>query len=128
ELINIRKDFIQILERYGVDLILCGHSHVYERSKLMKGHYGNEASFDAETHNISESTGLYDGSENSCTYLKDEEHKQGTVYVVAGSSGSLGGTKASYPHDAMYYSDATHGGSMVLNVEGSRMDVKWLCA
>jgi acid phosphatase type 7 len=31
ELVNIRQNFIRILERYGVDLILCGHSHDYER-------------------------------------------------------------------------------------------------
>ncbi len=130
ELVKIRENFIQILERMGVDLILCGHSHDYERSKLMKGHYGNENSFDSTVHNLSSSSGLYDGSNNSCPYLKDSvANFQGTVYVVSGSAGQLGGAQAGYPHNAMAaYSDATHGGAMVLEVEGNRMDAKWICA
>lgn len=130
ELINIRQNFIRILERLGVDLILTGHSHDYERSKLMKGYYGNEASFNAAIHNLSQSTGKYDGSANSCTYLKDTLHNtlQGCVYVVSGSAGQLGGTQAAFPHNAMYYSNATNGGSLVLEIEGNRLDAKWVCA
>jgi len=130
ELVNIRQNFIRILERMGVDLILTGHSHDYERSKLMKGHYGNETSFNSATHNLSQSSGKYDGSANSCTYLKDSLHNtlQGTVYVVSGSAGQLGGSQASFPHDAMYYSNATNGGSLVLEIEGNRLDAKWVCA
>jgi|GEM_PF-419424 len=129
ELVNIRTNFIQILERMGVDLILCGHSHDYERSKLQKGHYGLETSFDETIHNLSTSSALYDGTSNSCPYTKDSVTRlQGTVYVVSGSAGQLGGTTAGYPHDAMYYSNATNGGSMILEVEGNRLDAKWVCA
>ena len=42
ELVKIRENFIQILERYGVDLVLTGHSHGYERTRLINGHYGPE--------------------------------------------------------------------------------------
>jgi acid phosphatase type 7 len=129
ELINTRQNFIKILERYRVDLILCGHSHDYERSKLMKGHYGAEATFDAASHQLSPSSGRYDGSLNSCTYLKDSSHTlNGTIYIVSGSAGKLGGTQASFPHDAMYFSDATHGGSLIIKVKDFRLDAKWLCA
>lgn len=129
DLVAIRQKFIKILERYGVDLILCGHSHDYERSKLMKGHYGNEASFDPAIHNLSASSALYDGTTNSCPYIKDSvTNYQGTVYVVSGSAGQLGGSQAGYPHNALPYSDATHGGSMILEVKGNRLDAKWICA
>lgn len=129
DLVQIRQKFIQILERMGVDLILCGHSHDYERSKLMKGHYGSEASFDASIHHLSASSGIYDGSANSCPYTKDSVTKyEGTVYVVSGSAGQLGGQQGSFPHDAMYYSNATNGGSMILEVKGNRLDAKWICA
>ncbi len=102
ELVEIRQKFIRILERYGVDLILCGHSHDYERSKLMMGHYGPEATFDSTTHNLSQSSGLYDGSANSCPYVKDSAgNYQGTVYVVSGSAGQLGGEQPGYPHNAL---------------------------
>ncbi len=130
ELVNIRQNLLRILERYKVDLILCGHSHNYERSKLMKGYYGNEASFNAATYNLSPSSGKYDGSASSCPYAKNSAASyNGTVYVVAGSSGQISTSmQASYPHAAMYYSDNTTGGSLSLVIEANRLDAKWVCA
>jgi hypothetical protein len=129
DLVAIRQNFIKILERYGVDLILCGHSHDYERSKLIKGHYGAEATYDPAVHELSSSSGYYDGSSNSCPYIKDSvTNYTGTVYVVSGSAGQLGGSQAGYPHNALPYSDATHGGSMILEVKGNRLDSKWIGA
>ncbi|PSL23120.1 purple acid phosphatase family protein [Chitinophaga ginsengisoli] len=127
ELVHIRENFIRILERYGVDMVLCGHSHDYERTRLMKGHYGMEATYSAAQHNLSQSSGLYDGSENSCPYVKDSSN-QGTVYVLSGSAGKLGGTQPGYPHDAMQYANATDGGATMLEVQGNRLDLKWICA
>jgi hypothetical protein len=128
ELVKIRENFIQVLERYGVDLILCGHSHVYERSKLMKGHYGMEASFDSVKHDVSTSSGLYDGSKNACPYIKDAATNQGTVYVVTGSAGAQGGQQQTYPHDAMYYSYNKLGGASMLEVEGNKLELKFISA
>jgi acid phosphatase type 7 len=130
ELYNIRQNLLKILERYKVDMILCGHSHNYERSKLMKGHYGNEASFNAASFNLSSSSGKYDGSGSSCPYAKNSATSyNGTVYVVAGSSGQLSpNMQASYPHAAMYYSDNSTGGSLALEIEANRLDAKWVCA
>lgn len=129
DLVAMRQNFIRILERSGVDLIICGHSHDYERSKLMKGHYGNEASFNAAAHNLSQSSGKYDGTSNSCAYLKDSLHTlEGTVYIVSGSAGQLGGQQAGYPHNALPYANATNGGSLILTFNGNRLDGKWLCA
>jgi UDP-2,3-diacylglucosamine pyrophosphatase LpxH len=125
ELAEIRKNFITILERYGVDLIICGHSHVYERSRIMGGHYQNADTFNPQMHNQSTSSGKYDGSPESCPYIKTESNK-GTVYVVAGSTGQFGGTSAGYPHKAMYYSNNSTGGTMMLEVEGNRLDAKWI--
>jgi len=127
DLVKIRENFIRILERYGVDLILCGHSHDYERTRLIKGHYGMEATFSAAQHNLSNSSGMYDGSANSCPYIKDASN-QGTVYVVTGSAGQLGGKQKSFPHDAMFYANAENGGSSILEVQGNRLDFKWICA
>ncbi len=128
DLVKIRENFINILEDNGVDLIICGHSHVYERSKLMYGHYGMEADFDERIHNVSHSTALYDGSKNSAPYMKTTENKKGTVYIVSGSAGALGGQKEKYPHNAMYYSNNEVGGSLMLEVEGDQLDVKWICS
>lgn len=128
ELVSMRENFIRILERYKVDLILCGHSHSYERSKLMKNHYGNEASFNAITHHLSSSSGKYDGTTNSCPYIKNSANSHnGTVYVVAGSAGKIGGSQASFPHSAMYYSNTTQGGSLALTIEENKLDAKFIC-
>jgi hypothetical protein len=129
ELVNIRQNLLRILERYKVDLIICGHSHCYERSKLMKGHYGNESTFNAATHHLSSSSAKYDGSTNSCPYIKNSPASDfGTVYLVTGSAGQLGGTQASWPHAAMYYSDAMNGGSLSIEIDQNRLDGKWVCA
>lgn len=129
DLVAVHTRFIRILERMGIDLIMCGHSHGYERSKLMNGHYGNEASFNSTTHNISTSSAAYDATTNSCPYVKDSVTlKNGTVYVVSGSAGQVGGTQGAYPHNAMYYSNATNGGSFVLDFDANRLDSKWVCA
>ncbi len=128
ELVDMRANFMPFLEGLGVDLVLCGHSHGYERSHLMKGHYGMENTYDAAIHNVDGSTAYYDGSDNSCAYMKDQRHSQdGTVYVVAGSAGQLGGQQTSFPHDALPFADVTNGGSLLLEVEGNRLDAKFLC-
>ncbi|HEY1166713.1 MAG TPA: metallophosphoesterase family protein [Chitinophaga sp.] len=128
ELVKIRENFIRILERYGVDLILCGHSHLYERSRLMQGHYGMETTFDSAQHVLDGSTALYDGSPDACPYIKDTITNKGTVYVVTGSAGASGDKQAAYPHNAMYYSNYNIGGAAMLEVEGNRLELKWICA
>jgi hypothetical protein len=126
ELINMRQNFIRILERYGVDLILCGHSHDYERSYLLKGYYGNEASFSLGTHAVSGSSGKYDGTTNSCPYnTVSGPVNHGTVYVVSGSAGASGTVQAGYPHNALPFAQ-NDGGMLYLEVEDNRLDAKFI--
>jgi hypothetical protein len=40
EMREMRQNALPILEAGGVDLVLTGHSHSYERSYLLDGHYG----------------------------------------------------------------------------------------
>ncbi|MES2005598.1 MAG: metallophosphoesterase family protein [Bacteroidota bacterium] len=127
ELIYVRQNFISILERYGVDVILCGHSHLYERSKLIEKHYGESDSFNPRQHIVNNSSGLYNGTPNSCPYNKDDTATRGTVYIVNGGSSELGAVQKKYPHKAMYYSDAKHGGANIFEVQGNRLDFKWIC-
>src|SRR5262249_8268236 len=37
---DMRENLLPILDSTGVDLVLTGHSHSYERSFLVNGHYG----------------------------------------------------------------------------------------
>jgi len=119
ELIEMRENVLPILEAFGVDLVLCGHSHVYERSYLLQGHYGFSWEFMPEM--------IVDGGSGrefeSGPYHKGPESPPGTVYVVAGSSGQT------YPspldHPAMFISMARVG-SVVLDVDGPRLDATFL--
>ncbi len=109
--------------------MLCGHSHNYERSYLMRGHYGLEPSFSLATHAKSTSSGRYNGTTNSCPYeTHSDQPGQGIVYVVAGSASKLGSPQGAYPHNAMVYSDMTRGGSLYLEVDRNRIDGKLICA
>jgi hypothetical protein len=129
ELINMRQRVVRIFERYKVDMVLNGHSHGYERSFLLNGHYDVESTFNPATHALSTSSAKYNGTANSCIYIKNPtDVRNGIVYVVAGSAGQLDGTSAGYPHNAMYYSDVSIGGAFFFEVEGNRLDAKWVCS
>jgi hypothetical protein len=126
ELVKMRQMFIRIMERYGVDMIICGHSHDYERSYLLKGYYLNEAGFNVSVHAVNSSSGKYDGSINSCAYqTSSDKTDHGTVYVVSGSSGNVGAVQANYPHNAMPFSLAD-GGMFYFEVEDNRLDAKFI--
>ena len=93
----MRERVVPIFERYKVDLVLSGHSHSYERSYLLNGHYGQENTFVAGTHALSGSNAKYDGSANSCTYIKNAgDMRNGIVYAVVGSSGQVSGSTTGY--------------------------------
>ncbi|MBL0136776.1 MAG: metallophosphoesterase [Chitinophagaceae bacterium] len=137
DLIAIRQQITPILERFGVDVVLSGHSHVYERSFLIQGHTGNSASFNISAPPVgnlkSSSSAKYDGSANSCPYFTiGGQSNKGTVYVVAGSAGQIGGgTNALLP--AFYYrnfSGTTGGevGVLYMEVEDNRLDAKFVGA
>jgi Calcineurin-like phosphoesterase len=134
ELISMRENFIRILERYGVDLVICGHSHNYERSYLLKGYYKtnsgdpqlNEINFNATQHAASNSSAKYDNSANSCPYMyKSGQNQHGTVYVVAGSAGADGGVQSGYPHDALPFAQ-DDGGMFFFEVDSNRLDAKFI--
>lgn len=135
DLVAIREKFVRILERNGVDLILCGHSHGYERSYLLKNFYNTyaspllDANFSASSHTATGNTqnGKYDGTANSCAFAYNSGlYNHGSIYIVAGSAGQLGGTTAGYPQDCMYYSNVTNGGCLYFEVDSNRLDVKFV--
>jgi hypothetical protein len=127
DLTHISEHFIRILERYGVDIILCAHSHVYERSYLLRGYYGKETEFDLSTDAVSSSSGKYNGSSNSCPYVTSSGHvNHGTVYVVSGSASRSGaGVQSTFPHDALPFA-TTNGGMFYMEVEDNRLDAKMI--
>ena len=118
----LRENLTPIFERYGVDLVLNGHSHGYERTYRIKDLRGLAATFNRNVNVTANTTGRYDGSPNSCPILT----KQGTIYVVNGSGGQLGGQSPGFPHPATVYNNVSTGGSMLLDVTDNRLDAQWL--
>jgi hypothetical protein len=41
----MRQNVLPLLEAGGVDLVLAGHSHSYERTYFINGHYGLSSTF-----------------------------------------------------------------------------------
>jgi Calcineurin-like phosphoesterase/Immunoglobulin domain/Purple acid Phosphatase, N-terminal domain/Bacterial Ig domain len=120
DLIQMRQNAVPILERYGVDLVLCGHSHVYERSCLLDGHYGFANSL---TPGMVLDASL--GQEPA--YRKPAGGigaNRGAVYVVCGNSGQ--GGFFNFPRHPAHAVNLSGFGSVVVDVDGLRMDVKFL--
>jgi Calcineurin-like phosphoesterase/Purple acid Phosphatase, N-terminal domain/Fibronectin type III domain len=119
ELIEMRQNFLPILEAGGVDLVLAGHSHAYERSYLIDSHYDGSTTFN--------STNLVDGGSgrDPMPYQKPAglSAHNGAVYAVAGSSGQISG--GSLNHPAMFIS-LNLLGSVVLDFTTNRLDLQFL--
>ena len=123
DLILNRERLTPIFERYNVDLVLSGHSHIYERTYQMRGHRGLSGTFDKKLFAVDTTTGRYDGSANSCPIVQ----KNGSlVYIVNGSGGANTGRAPNYPHKAMVYSYTDEGGSMLIDVAENRLDAQWM--
>ncbi|MFN3342458.1 MAG: metallophosphoesterase [Flavobacteriales bacterium] len=121
----MREEIIPLLESYDVDLIVCGHSHVYERSYLIKGHYGNSSSFNPAQHLVNGTSG---NIQNNTPYIKDSlPTSDGSLYVVCGNSGSSE-SGASLNHPVFFYSEGSSYGSFVMEVYKNRLDGKYLAS
>lgn len=118
-LIEMRTNVIPICEAYGVDLVLSGHSHAYERSRLINGHYQGSETYSAAIHDIDSGDGRVDGT----GVYQQNTNQEGTVYIVTGSAGKISGMEGTHP--IMYYSDNILG-STILEVNGGQMDIKFL--
>jgi len=125
DLVSIRQNFITFLETRGVDMIVCGHSHNYERGYLIKNYTGNWASFNAGTHALSTSSATYTSGAN-CPYVYNSTPaNHGTVYVVSGSAGASGTMNSGFGTGPMPYA-LNDGGVFYFEVEDNRLDAKML--
>ncbi|HWB04573.1 MAG TPA: metallophosphoesterase [Verrucomicrobiales bacterium] len=122
ELIEMRQNILPILEAHGVDLVLCGHSHCYERSYLLDGHYGLSSTL-TSAHRKNPGNGQEDSDGPYFKAATGMAPHQGAVYVVAGSSGQTSGGLLDHP---AHYISLNRLGSLVVDVSGTRMDVKFL--
>ncbi len=121
-MIDMRQIALPILEAHGVDLVLTGHSHTYERSYLLDGHYGLSSTFQ-QAMILDRGDGRVDGDGSYAKAAAGRGVHDGAVYVVAGSSGQSGSGPLNHP--AMFLS-MTNAGSLVVDVDGNRLDATFV--
>lgn len=116
DMAEMRQYIMPVCESGGVDLVLSGHSHIYERSMLIDGVYG-------ATSMVAENNVLDDGDgdpESDGAYRKSRgiHAHEGTVAVVAGNAGaamSRKGTASIMKRTIMEY------GSVLVDVDGDTL-------
>jgi hypothetical protein len=117
QLIEMRENFGPILEAGGVDLVLTGHSHVYERSFLVDAHYGNSTTF-GPSHIKQPGDGRPTGNGAYRKPLTGPRDHFGSVYIVTGSAGLTG--PGTLDHPAMFVS-YNRLGSFNLDIAGNQL-------
>lgn len=115
QLIEMRTWIMPILETGGVDLVMTGHSHVYERSMLMDGAY--------TTPTIAGGVIFDDGDgdpEEDGAYVKSEgiTPHGGTIQVVTGHGGAGTGRRGTMP--VMKRLSVEHG-STIIDIDGDTL-------
>ena len=111
-LISVRKNILPVLEKAGVDLVLSGHSHMYERSDLINCHYGNSSTFNKKMIRATAKDNKYTKKENNIS------ESSGTIYTVIGSSSKVDIGPLNHP--AMPYS-LREAGSMIFDVNKNKL-------
>jgi hypothetical protein len=120
ELIDMRQNFVPLLESGGVDLVLSGHSHSYERSFLIDSHYGKGGTLTPQMV-VDDGDGRESGDG---AYNKSAGPNAGAVYTVAGSSGKV---DTGNPLNLNAHFIALELlGSVVIDVDGGRLDLTFL--
>ena len=114
QLIEMREHIMPILESSGVDMVLTGHSHIYERSMLVDGAYA--------TPTVSTNVILDDAE---ATYRKSEglNAHEGTIQVVTGHGGTGLRRKATMP--IMRKTIVEHG-SVIVDIDGDTLSAVML--
>lgn len=118
DLVELRQNLVPILEANGVDMVLMGHSHVYERSYLLDGHYGLSGTL-TPSMKINPGDGREDGDG---AYQKNDEGR-GVVYTIAGSAGQALGGPLNLP---AHFISINELGTVVVDVSGNRLEAKFL--
>ncbi len=112
----MREKFLPMLESAGVDLVLSGHSHIYERSMLIDGAYS--------TPTVARNVVFDDGDgdpkgDGAYTKSAGQHPHEGFVAIVTGNAGTTlkrGGTIPLFKKIILEH------GSVLFHVEGETLD------
>lgn len=116
-LILVRKNVLPILEAAGVDLVLSGHSHMYERSKLINCHYGDSSTFNQS---------MVRAKVKNNKYLKQEKKitgYSGTIYTVIGSSSKVDVGPLNHP---VMNSSLQEAGSLIFDINKNHLTANFI--
>jgi len=123
QLIEMRQRFLPVMERYGVDLVLTGHSHSYERSVLLDEHYGLSTTYSPALHAVDAGDGSPTGDGAYVKALIGPFGNTGTVNALAGSASQISGGPLNHP---VMEKSLNVLGSMVIDVVGRQMDARMI--
>lgn len=115
-MIEVREGTVPILEAAGVDLVLAGHSHIYERSFLIDGAHDTPTTTQGHILNGGDGKPLGNGPYKK---LAGNVAHDGTVYAVVGHGAYAGGTG---DHPLMYFSEM-ESGSCLIDVQDNRLSM-----
>lgn len=113
-IVEMRTNVLPILDEFRVDLVLNGHTHAYERSFLIHGHYGEAADLRPEM--------ILDGGDGA-PYRKRHAPHGGIVYVVMGSSGEA--LRETHENPALYTA-MNDSGSLIVEIDGNRLTSRFI--
>lgn len=121
-MVRVRERLLPVLEAANVDLVFSGHSHVYERSHLIHGHYGFSQEF-SEKHIIDKGRAEQDGSVLYSKQPVSGRMPNATMYLVVGAS--RWGNRGPFDHPAMpVHSD--QAGAMILDVDSRQLAARYI--
>jgi hypothetical protein len=120
QLVEMRTHIMPILESGGVDLVLSGHSHIYERSMLIDGAYVTPTTTDGVVLDDGDGDPQGDGPYRKSEGLKPH---RGTVAIVAGNGGANVSRLGTMPIMRRIFLE--HG-SVILDVEKDTLTVRML--
>jgi predicted phosphodiesterase len=123
-----KANWLPLLEAAGVDLILSGHNHVYERSYLLDNLTGNSTSI-TNANKIDTALGRI-GVDHAYQKEPGRPH-QGEIFISCQGGGTANDPKyltAPFSFTPVVFKQSNNEGSLVIDVNGSsRMDVKFIC-
>jgi hypothetical protein len=122
-LCEMRERFLPVLDFHGVDLQLTGHSHSYERSVLVDGHYGPSGECSGGECFVDGGDGDPGGDGPYQKATLAAAPGEGTVYAVVGSSSTLTGGPLNHPVMSISLAEL---GSMVIDVDGHQLDARFI--
>ena len=121
--VNMRQTLLPVLEGLGVDVVLGGHSHSYERSYFINGHYGLANTFtDDFKLDLGDGDPAGDGAYRKAN-ADGTDPNSGAVYVVNGSGSEFRTTTLNHP---AHLRGLLETGSLVIDVDDNVLSGKFL--